>query len=293
MNKLRDNHPPRQPGEDYGAWCWAALSDEYQRKFTKRASVHLQAKVDRMLGYESLSRNDDIVLAAISYLISNRGPLKPNRTPDSYQEEFPDITVISGNSNALLVRCSKGHEWTAQAGNLREGHRCGDPLCHPLARSPDSYQEEFPDITVISGNAQALLVRCSEGHEWTVRADNLRDGKRCGKCCTYGFNPDKPSWMYLLLFVTTGILKVGITNRNPYNDDGSYAGRLAEHNDGDMRVLDIVGANDGYQIEADEGQVRRYLKVNGLREGSSYEYWQQDEFPVDNLNTLIQLTKEK
>ena len=213
------------------------------------------------------------------------------RTLDSYQAEFPDIAVLSGHSEALLVKCSQGHEWTAPAGNLRKGKRCSACAWNG-PRTLDSYQEEFPDITVISGHSKALLVQCSKDHEWVVTAGTLRQGKRCGICCPYGFSPDKPSWMYLLHFAANDTLKVGITNRNPFNDDGTYAGRLAEHNDGNMRVLDIVGAADGHQIQADETTVRRFLRANDLNIPPSYEYWQRDEFPVDKIATLISITNQ-
>ena len=73
MSKLRDNHPPHQPGEDYGAWCWSALSDDYQAKFANRTSTSLHLKARLMSGYESLSRNDDVVLSAILYVLQQRG----------------------------------------------------------------------------------------------------------------------------------------------------------------------------------------------------------------------------
>lgn len=71
--KLRDDVQPQTAEQTYGAWCWAALSDEYQAKFAARPTAWLVLKLRRMDGYESLSRNDDIVAAAIYYLITQRG----------------------------------------------------------------------------------------------------------------------------------------------------------------------------------------------------------------------------
>ena len=72
MSKLRADVMPQAAGQSYGAWCWSALSDEYQAKFKARSTEYLQGKVLRMGGYESLSRNDDMVYAAIHYLITLR-----------------------------------------------------------------------------------------------------------------------------------------------------------------------------------------------------------------------------
>ena len=116
-------------------------------------------------------------------------------------------------------------------------------------------------------------------------------GQRGACACTvHGFDPSKPAWMYLLHFVRTAELKIGITNRNPYKPDGTYAGRLAEHNDGSMFVLDIISAPDGYALAAAETQIRRHLRANGLNIGNTHEYWYEDEFPVDNIRTLISIT---
>ena len=72
MNKLRSNHRPQAHGESYSAYCWSALSYEYQVKFSKRTTKELQVKAQLMAGYESLSRNDDVVLAAIHHIIDQR-----------------------------------------------------------------------------------------------------------------------------------------------------------------------------------------------------------------------------
>jgi hypothetical protein len=72
MSKLRADVRPQTATQSYGAYCWASLSDEYQTKFRARTTESLQLKVRRMDGYESLSRNDDMVAAAIRYLITQR-----------------------------------------------------------------------------------------------------------------------------------------------------------------------------------------------------------------------------
>lgn len=72
MSKLRDDVQQRTADQPYDAWCWNALSDEYQAKFAARPTAWLALKIRRMDGYESLSRNDDIIMAGIRHLIAQR-----------------------------------------------------------------------------------------------------------------------------------------------------------------------------------------------------------------------------
>jgi hypothetical protein len=54
------------------------------------------------------------------------------------------------------------------------------------------------------------LFRCVRGHEWKTNPDNILNKSGCPRCSTYGFNPGKPAYIYLLDYVD--FIKYGITN---------------------------------------------------------------------------------
>lgn len=62
--------------------------------------------------------------------------------------------------------------------------------------------------------------QCAEGHEWTTVISNVLHNKSgCPRCAKYGFNPDLPSYCYVICY--PDYIKFGITN--------DWTRRRAEH----------------------------------------------------------------
>lgn len=92
------------------------------------------------------------------------------------------------NANSLLMwRCEKGHEWKAPAGRVKAGS-----WCLKCSGSDKLTLETFQKIAIDRGgeclsqeykNANSKLDwMCSEGHEWSARANHVKRGSWCPIC---------------------------------------------------------------------------------------------------------------
>ena len=96
-------------------------------------------------------------------------------------------TEYVNGKTKYLWRCLKGHEWEATGESLRSGSWC--PKCSGLAPlSLDALKKTANEhggeclSTEYINNRHKYLWRCSEGHEWEAKANNLRSGSWCPKC---------------------------------------------------------------------------------------------------------------
>lgn len=103
----------------------------------------------------------------------------------------------SNNKAPLLWRCSEGHEWEANAHNIRKGRWC--PQCfwsrrsEGIPKAPSSYvrltSQVFEEMALARGGRflgfepeRRVRLSCSEGHEWIAMSGNIRSGHWCPLC---------------------------------------------------------------------------------------------------------------
>jgi len=100
--------------------------------------------------------------------------------------------TYKNNKSMLLVKCPMGHEYKVTFGNFRHGYRC--PICATINTS-DKLKHTYDHVkqfindegyTLLSdtyeNNKQKLLIRCSEGHEYSVKFNGFQMGCRCPIC---------------------------------------------------------------------------------------------------------------
>lgn len=181
-----------------------------------------------------------------------------------YQAEFHDVLVLKyENSKAVTVKGTCGHVWTAQASHLRKGKRCGK-CSHNAPKGVLPYQADFPDVLVLKAEgSRAVTVKGACGHAWTTEAGSLRSGHRCAKCAAYGYNPDKPGFLYFM--ERPGEMQIGITNH--------FDQRLATHAREGWELIEMDGPHDGTTIRNRETAIKKHLKTSGLLIDGTHENW--------------------
>ncbi len=210
-------------------------------------------------------------------------------------------TVVEGNNLKFEWRCSKGHTWWASVNNRASGGRTGCPVCanHEVLAGYNDLAFVFPGVaaeaygwdpsTVLSGAHQRREWRCARGHLWTATvASRTHARSGCPSCAQYGFDPNKPGWLYFLAHPRWGLLQVGITN--------VPQSRLRQHKLKGWVLLELRGPMEGnvtYRWEQDIlRMLRQYSVALGPKEiagrFSGYtESWIQDTFPARSLDELL------
>ena len=77
----------------------------------------------------------------------------------------------------------------------------------------DRYSYDLGDYRSVGEN---ITIVCPEHGSYRATPNNHLRGKGCAKCASYGFNPNLPAYLYLLIgeHINCDVVKVGITN-NP------------------------------------------------------------------------------
>lgn len=132
------------------------------------------------------------------------------------------IGKYGGTKIKTKFQCQHGHQWDARPDNIKKGDNC--PICSVKNRSIST--EEFSEwlmnkdsgVKLLSNYINAhskITLRCENEHEWETTPNTIKNGRgRCPKCYPInpkkGFNPNKPGWIYVLVF--GDFIKYGITN---------------------------------------------------------------------------------
>jgi hypothetical protein len=148
-----------------------------------------------------------------------------------------DIRLIGqfvSTQHKALFRCDFGHEWSSVVNLVLRGRGC--KMCHFENRKFDAdvINKKICDRGIkIVGKYLTSEVKtefeCKCGYVWSSKPNNILNGQGCPACVSYGFNPEKPGWVYIISFGT--FIKYGITN--------SLKNRLSEHrrNNGDHLLI--------------------------------------------------------
>lgn len=129
----------------------------------------------------------------------------------------------------FYVVCNNGHKTEKQIKpfvSKNRPNRCF--LCSPKMRN--TKESRIEEIKLCAGaigytfidfvgnykdSHTKISMRCDKEHTWNVSIIAfLNQGHRCKKCASYGFNPNKPAYIYIQN-LSGKFLKFGITNRTP------------------------------------------------------------------------------
>jgi hypothetical protein len=149
--------------------------------------------------------------------------------------------------------------------------------------------------TVAVRSGRTLLFDCDNGHapqkspvyRRTLAWD--RDNSGCPSCATFGFDPAKRGWLYLLRNDVWALLQVGITN--------DWKRRLSEHRKtGFVELLDIQDYDAGVDALSWEASIKNFLaeclghplsaRIDDSKFDGFTESWLMSEL---NVTTLVEL----
>ena len=212
--------------------------------------------------------------------------------------KFPEIakeadgwdpsTLLAGALKKMPWQCAKGHKWEASVyKRTKKGNRCpfcaGKKLCVGFndlqSKSPEIAKEAdgWDPSTVLFGSKKKMPWKCLKGHTWEAAVDKrTREGTGCRTCAEYGFDPDKPTWFYLMK--REGEQQFGITNH--------IKERIKYHSDRGWSELQTKGPHDGNELEAIEKKLKKWLRKEvGLVKGKT-ENWYTSKMEVHSLAEL-------
>ena len=212
-----------------------------------------------------------------------------------------DPTKVSSASHSMkLWKCDKGHEFQMRISKRAwAGQDC--PYCMNkklllgyndlLTIDPQLSLEAdgWDPTSVLAGSGVRMNWKCAEGHKWSARLSERRQGRGCRTCSNFGFSRDQEGWLYLLHHMDWEMLQVGISNN--INE------RLHAHSKLGWEVRDVIGPIDGLLVENWEKEILRYLKSQGVvfaptniagRFDGYTECWMEVSFPVVTLKDLME-----
>ncbi|KFZ25606.1 MAG: hypothetical protein KQ78_02198 [Candidatus Izimaplasma bacterium HR2] len=123
-------------------------------------------------------------------------PKCSNKCPIQAKEQFLElitkdgyklISKYKGTKTKVKLRCSRNHIWEVKPNTFKTGKRC--IKCAGLC--PIQAEKEFKELLVSVGYellseyknvATKVKIRCNKGHEYEVRPNNFKKGRRCPRC---------------------------------------------------------------------------------------------------------------
>lgn len=127
------------------------------------------------------------------------------------------------------------------------------------------------------GDTYATL-RCGCGNEWDVRQNSLCSlGTGCPSCAEFGYNPEKPGAMYLLVRVVEGVLQCA------YGISNDWKTRTAGYKRFGWRLKDVVVWPDGRVARDYESRMNALVGEVGRTVEPDSVYYKNKEAFVDGV----------
>ena len=207
-------------------------------------------------------------------------------------------TVSVGTNKKNNWKCKLGHRWAASVANRSKGSGC--PVCagqsvlvgfNDLATiNPELAAEAdgWDPTTVTPGSDKKVAWRCELGHRWAALVGERNSGKGCPTCATFGFDPNKPSFLYFLDHFDLHMYQIGITN---FPDD-----RLGSHKRRGWEVIELRGPMDGHLTQQLETSCLHALQKRGAILGHKAgitkfdgysEAWTKSSLNVGSINQIL------
>ena len=174
-------------------------------------------------------------------------------------------TVNAGSSKKLGWKCELGHKWQAQVNSRTSGNGC--PVCsgNAVLVGFNDLATTHPEIavqvdgwdptTVIAGSHQKLSWQCELGHKWKAQIKDRTTGRGCPSCSNSGFDPNQPSFLYLVDHFDLDMFQIGITN---FPND-----RLGNHTRRGWEVIELRGPMDGHLTQKLETDCLHAVETRG------------------------------
>jgi hypothetical protein len=264
-------------------------------------------------GRERVSRRGCPFCAGLRVSVTNSLASYPDLAAQFHPTKNGDLTpadLVAGTAKRIWWKCPIGpdHEWQATGNTRMSGKGC--PYCAGLRVSVTNSLANYPDIAaqfhptkngdltpadVVAGTNKKLWWKCPNGphHEWLAPGSQRLAEHGCPSCATYGFDPSKQAWMYLMEQSTWGLLQIGITN--------DLTVRTGTHERSGWDRLDQRGPMDGNLARAWEVSILRMLHkrcvaADGGTDGGKFsgytESWHRGALPVKTLRDLMDLVEE-
>ena len=201
--------------------------------------------------------------------------------------------VIANSHKIYPWRCNKNHRWSISP-NSRNTYKTGCPYCSnrkvwkgfndletlnpELAKEADGWDPS----QVLAGSAKRMPWICDQKHTWNASInDRTNKNSGCPSCAESGFNPEKPSWFYLMKRFNSEH-QLGISN--------VIERRIKVHELEGWETIEITGPHDGYKVYETEKQLKEWLRKKiGLIEGT-HENWYQSRLKVHSLKELKKIS---
>ena len=250
----------------------------------------------RVRGYGCPVCTGQIVLAGVNDLST----INPNIAEEADGWDPTTVTATSGKRRRW--KCQLGHSWETAIRHRVYGTGC--PICagklvlvgfndfkttHPHIAK---FASGWDPTTLTAKSGQLRKFECSEGHITNARVDHRAEGIGCPGCAAYGYNPDKPGYLYLLEREDVNLLQIGITNVPKV--------RIAKHKKSNWQVIEILGPMNGAAAKLWESRILRMLKAKGADlsndkiagkfDGFS-EAWSASKFEVKSIKELMEKTE--
>jgi hypothetical protein len=210
-----------------------------------------------------------------------------------------DPTTISvGTNKKTSWKCKLGHQWAASVANRSKGSGC--PVCagqtvlvgfNDLATiNPELAAEAdgWDPTTVTPGSDKKVAWRCELGHKWAALVGERNSGRGCPTCATFGFDPNKPSFLYFLDNFDLHMYQIGITN---FPDD-----RLGSHKRRGWEFIELRGPMDGHLTQQLETSCLHALEKRGAIFGNKAgiekfdgysEAWTKSSLNVTSIKQML------
>ena len=177
--------------------------------------------------------------------------------------------VSYGSSQKVQWRCRIGHvfETTPNARTGRKGSKSGCPYCsgNAVLVGFNDIATTHPEISrmcietnpseISFGSHKKVLWECDLGHTWRAIVKDVVSKSGCPTCANWGFDPNKPSFLYFLDHFDLQMLQIGITN-DPNR-------RLLEHGKKGWEAIELRGPLDGHLTQQLETSCLRALEKRG------------------------------
>ena len=135
-------------------------------------------------------------VAPNSFKQGHRCPKCLNRCSIQAKEQFLELlheegyTLSSEYKNVMKkveIRCDNGHEYSVAPNSFKQGYRC--PKCAGLCPIQSKkeflellYEEGYTLLSEYKNVATKVKIKCDKGHEYKVKPNNFKNGKRCPHC---------------------------------------------------------------------------------------------------------------
>ena len=206
------------------------------------------------------------------------------------------LTLVAGYKNfkkKTLIRCSKGHEWSAALSNVIGDGRTGCPVCQRVTEQEVVARLKGRGITLIGEYVNTQVptrFRCDLGHEWVTAPNLVLNGGKsgCPTCATSGFKPDKPAYFYVVKIESNmgEYVGFGITK----NVDARLARHRANAFKAGVSLEPILTKffSSGHAALRLEKQVLRSLP----RVDASIEGFRKEATAANNLTALLRILEQ-